>query len=66
MAKMVPAWDKRTGKAVPDPVNGGQLRVPEKWFRNGTFPRLAKSQQEAAAAVATKTKSAGAGEKKGA
>lgn len=52
MAKLVPAWDKRTGKPVPDPVNGGQLHVPEKWFRNNTFPHLAKSQQEAAKAPA--------------
>lgn len=40
MAKMVPAWDKRTGKPVPDPINGGQKQVPEAWLRKGTFRNL--------------------------
>lgn len=36
MTKLVPAWDKRTGKRLPNPV-------PESWLRKNTFPRLASA-----------------------
>ena len=43
MVKLVPAWDKRTGRKLPNDV-------PERWLRKGTFPHLADSQQAAATA----------------
>ena len=54
MAKMVPAWDKRTGRQLPNPV-------PKKWLDNKTFPNLVGTQQAAAAATPKPTS-----EKKGA
>ena len=41
MGKFVPAWDKRTGRKLPNDV-------PERWLRKGTFPNLVASPQAAA------------------
>lgn len=56
MAKFVPAWDKTTGKQLPNPV-------PKQWLDNGTFPNLAATAQaagSAAKATADKTEKKGA------
>lgn len=52
MAKMVPAWDKRTGQQVPN-------KVPKKWLDNNTFRNLTASPQGAASAA----RSSGGGSK---
>lgn len=44
MAKMVKAWDKRTGEQLPN-------TVPQTWLDRGMFPYLAASQGAATAAL---------------
>ncbi|MGC0144940.1 hypothetical protein [Pseudactinotalea sp. Z1732] len=46
MAKMVPAWDKRTGQPLPN-------KVPKKWLDNNVFPNLTGTQQGATNATRT-------------
>lgn len=48
MAKMVPAWDKRTGRKLPN-------EVPKSWLDKGIFPNLAGSPQGAASAARATT-----------
>lgn len=44
MAKMVKAWNKRTGEALPN-------RVPQSWIDGGVFPNLVASQAAATRAA---------------
>lgn len=50
MAKMVQAWNKRTGEALPNPV-------PKEWLDKGLFPNLAASASAASRAEDTTTRS---------
>lgn len=58
MRNPVPAWDKRTGKQVLDPVDGGPKMVPKRWLDRGTFPNLAASAQGSANSARSTTTSA--------
>jgi len=52
MAKMVKAWNKRTGEPLPNPV-------PQSWLDKGLFPNLAASASAASRAASAE----GEGEK---